>query len=204
MESGNSKSTIAAVIAVLVLIGGGIGIFALSQNDDDTSNDTALVATEDAFDDNVEPAPAEEVPATEPNIVEAAIATPSLSILVQAVTQANLVETLSGAGPFTVLAPDNDAFAAAIEELDTTAEALLAREDLADILTYHVIPANVLSTDLADGQVVVTVNGSELTVSITEEGVFFVDTNNRSAQVTTADVATSNGTVHIINNVLLP
>jgi len=81
---------------------------------------------------------------------------------------------------------------------------LLAREDLADILTYHVIPANVLSTDLADGQVVVTVNGSELTVSITEEGVFFVDTNNRSAQVTTADVATSNGTVHIINNVLLP
>ena len=200
MESGNNKPVIGAIIAVLVLIGGGVGIYALTQSDDDTETTTSEATQQQET--TPEPAPAEE--AVQPNIVEAAQATPSLSTLVAAVVEADLATTLSGDGPFTVLAPDDAAFAAAIEELGTTAEDLLAREDLADILTYHVIAANVLSTDLTDGQVVTTVNGGELTVDITEEGVFFVDANDRRAQVTAADVATSNGTVHIINNVLLP
>ena len=115
-----------------------------------------------------------------------------------------MVETLSGEGPFTVLAPTDEAFANALEALGITAEELLAREDLGDILTYHVIATSVLSSDLTDGQEVETVQGGILTVDITEEGVFFVDANGGRAQVTTADVEASNGVVHIINAVLLP
>lgn len=186
------------IVAVLVLIGAGIGLYFIASNDDDEAMEPETSQQEVA-----EPvAEAEEEESS--NIVETAQATPSLSTLVTAVVEADLVETLSGDGPFTVLAPDNDAFAAAIEELNTTAEELLARDDLADILTYHVIAGNVMSTDLEDGQVVTTVQGDTLTVEITEEGVFFIDQNDRRAMVMTADIETSNGTVHIIDNVLLP
>lgn len=196
MEQKNNKPVIAAIIAVVVLIGGGIGIFALTQNnDEEVTVETAQV--ERSAQEVEEAAPSQ-------TIVDLAVATPSLSTLVAAVTQANLVETLSGDGPFTVLAPDDDAFAAALSALGITSEELLAREDLTDILTYHVIAGSVLSSDLTNGQVVTTVNGGTLTVDITDAGVFFVDANGGRAQVTTADVVASNGVVHIINAVLLP
>jgi transforming growth factor-beta-induced protein len=197
MEEKSSKSVIVAIIAVLVLIGGGIGIYTLTQ-DDETDTTTSEVTQ------NENPAPAEEEAAPSQNIVELAVATPQLSTLVAAVTQAGLVDTLTGEGPFTVLAPDDNAFAAALEALNLTAEELLAREDLGDILTYHVISGSVLSSALTNGQVVTTVQGGELTVDITEAGVFFVDANGGRAQVTTADVVASNGVVHIIDAVLLP
>lgn len=200
MESGNNKSMIAAIIAVLVLIGGGIGIYALTQNDEEEDTTTSEVQPQEQA-----PAPAPEEAAAESNtIVDLAVATPELSTLVAAVTRANLVERLSGEGPFTVLAPTDAAFGDALEALDITAEELLAREDLGDILTYHVISGSVLSSDLSDGQEVTTVQGGTLTVDITDEGVFFVDANDGRAQVTTADVTASNGVVHIIDAVLLP
>lgn len=195
-----NKGMIAAIIAAIVVIGAGIGIYAFTSSDDDNDATSSEVAQTE------QPAPAEpeEQAEAEPNIVELAIATPQLSTLVLAVDTADLVQTLSGEGPFTVLAPDDDAFAAALQELGISADELLAREDLADILTYHVISGSVLSSDLSDGQVVTTVQGGTLTVDITDEGVFFVDANDRRSQVTTADVEASNGVVHIINNVLLP
>jgi uncharacterized surface protein with fasciclin (FAS1) repeats len=199
METNNNKSIIAAIVAVLVLIGGGLGIWALTQEDEESAEPTTSQVVEQET--VPEPAPVEQ---PQPNIVEAAVATPQLSTLVTAVTEAGLVDTLSGDGPFTVLAPDDAAFAATLEALDITAEELLAREDLADILTYHVISGEVFSADLTDGQEVTTVQGGTLTVDITEEGVFFVDANDGRAQVTTADVDVSNGVVHIINAVLLP
>lgn len=195
MDQGNNKSMIAAVIAVLVLIGGGIGIYALTRGDD---NDTAPTTSEVAENNN------DGQEATGSTIVDLALATPELSTLVAAVTAANLVDTLSGDGPFTVLAPTDSAFAALPEG---TLDSLLQPENIADlqgILTYHVIAGNVLSSDLSDGQVVTTVNGGTLTVSITDEGVFFVDANGGRAQVTAADVQASNGVVHIIDAVLLP
>jgi len=198
MENENSKSMIVAVIAVLVLIGGGIGIYALTQDDDTTEVTTSEVAQQEPV------AETEESAEVQPNVVEAAQATPQLSTLVNAVVAANLVETLSGDGPFTVFAPTNDAFAAAIEELDTTAEELLARDDLATILTYHVVAAEVFSTDLTDGQVITTVQGENLVVSIDESGVMLTDANDRSVMVITADIDVSNGVVHLIDNVLLP
>ncbi len=198
MES--NKGMIAALITALVVVGAGVGIYMWANNDDDT-NETA---SSEVAQPETQPEPAESETAPSQNIVELAVATPQLSTLVAAVTEAELASTLSGDGPFTVLAPDDAAFAAALEALDITAEELLAREDLADILTYHVIAAEVMSSDLTDGQVVTTVQGGTLTVDITDEGVFFVDANGGRAQVTTADVKASNGVVHIINAVLLP
>lgn len=197
MEEKNNKSVIFAIIAVLVLIGGGLGLYALTQNDDEESTDTAQVEQAPAAEVEEEAAPSQ-------NIVEIAAATPQLSTLVTAVVAADLAETLSGEGPFTVLAPDNDAFAALpAGVLDN----LLLPENIADlqgVLTYHVIAANVLSSDLTNGQVVETANGGSLTVDITDAGVFFVDANGGRAQVTVADVVASNGVVHIIDAVLLP
>lgn len=200
MQNSGSKTLVTAIIAVILLIGAGIGLYMWSQ-DDDSNTETATNTSQDATIDEQE---STEEMQTQMNIVDTAVATPSLSTLVTAVTEANLVGTLSGEGPFTVLAPDNDAFARALEALDLTVEELLARDDLSDILTYHVIAGDVMSTDLTDGMVVETVQGGSLTVNITEDGVFFVDANGGRAQVTTPDVATSNGTVHIINAVLLP
>ncbi|MDU8885900.1 fasciclin domain-containing protein, partial [Yeosuana sp. MJ-SS3] len=149
---------------------------------------------------------------TTPNIVEAAMATGDLSLLVDALVQADagLVDLLQTNGPFTVFAPTNEAFANLLDSLgddynsladfDTAEEKAL----LADILTYHVVAgAAAYSTDLSDGQMIETAQGESITVSLTG-GVFIQDATDTDAQVTAADVATSNGVVHIINKVILP
>jgi uncharacterized surface protein with fasciclin (FAS1) repeats len=115
-----------------------------------------------------------------------------------AVVAAGLVETLSGTGPFTVFAPTDEAFAALPAG---TIETLLADPTgaLTQILLYHVVGAQALSTDLANGQTVVTLQGQTVTVTINTDGVFI---NN--AMVTVADIVTDNGVIHVIDAVLLP
>merc|ERR1711920_369462 len=134
-----------------------------------------------------------------PNIVELAQSVDDLSTLVAAVVAGDLVETLSSPGPFTVFAPTNEAFAALpAGTLDT----LLKPENkgqLVDILTYHVLPAKVLSTDLKPKQVVKTVEGKELLVTIYKGNVYA-----NKAKVVGADNMASNGVAHIIDGVLLP
>lgn len=117
---------------------------------------------------------------------------------------ADLVGTLQGEGPFTVFAPTNDAFAALPEG---TLDSLLLTENkdqLAGVLTYHVVAGNVVSSDLSDGQVVTTVQGQKLTVSIMDGKVYITDAKGGKAMVTQADVDASNGVVHVIDSVLLP
>jgi uncharacterized surface protein with fasciclin (FAS1) repeats len=131
------------------------------------------------------------------NIVETAGEAGSFTTLVAAVEAAGLVETLSGEGPFTVFAPTDEAFAALPEG---TVEALL--EDipaLTAILTYHVVPGAVMSGDLSDDMMATTVNGADITVSIDMGTVMIND-----ATVTTADIETSNGVIHVIDSVILP
>lgn len=131
-------------------------------------------------------------------IVELAVGTDALSTLVAAVKAGGLVETLSGAGPFTVFAPTNDAFAALPEG---TLEMLLKPENkdkLVAILTYHVVPGAVKSTDLSNGMKAATVNGKEVT--ITTMGGAKVN----GANVVSADIMASNGVVHVIDAVILP
>ena len=114
-----------------------------------------------------------------------------------AVITAGLVDALSGEGPFTVFAPTDDAFNALPEG---TLDAVLADMDLlTSILTHHVASGSVLSTDLSDGMMVTTLNGTELMVTINDNGVM-ID----NAMVTVADIMADNGVVHVINAVLIP
>ena len=133
------------------------------------------------------------------NIVETAVSNGSFKTLVAAVTAAGLVETLSGAGPFTVFAPVDDAFAAlpagTVESLVEPAN----KEKLTGILTYHVLAGKVLSTDLTDGMTATTVNGEEITIHLTGGKVLVND-----AEVVIADVETDNGVIHAINKVIMP
>jgi uncharacterized surface protein with fasciclin (FAS1) repeats len=133
------------------------------------------------------------------DIVGLAAGNEDLSTLVTAVKAAGLVETLQGTGPFTVFAPTKAAFAALPAG---TLESLLKPENkakLVSVLTYHVIGAKVMSTDLSNGQKAKTVEGEEVKVSIGSKGVMIND-----AKVVAADVAASNGVVHVIDKVILP
>ena len=144
----------------------------------------------------------EETP-TEPtqNIVELASETEQLSTLVQAVTAADLATTLAGEGPFTVLAPTNEAIEALPEGVVANLLMEENKEVLTSILTYHVLEGELDSGAISDaaGTEVATLNGD--TLSITEmDGMLMAD----EATVTTADVQATNGVVHIIDQVLVP
>jgi uncharacterized surface protein with fasciclin (FAS1) repeats len=135
-------------------------------------------------------------------VVQTAQATPAFSILVQAVVAAGLVPTLSAAGPFTVFAPTDEAFAALLEELDVSAEALLAdTELLTTVLTYHVVPALVLKADVPVGTDIDTVQGGSFTI---DAQLAITDGAGRMANITATDVLASNGVIHVIDRVLLP
>ncbi len=137
------------------------------------------------------------VSASAKTVVDIAVGSPDHTTLVAAVKAAGLVETLSGKGPFTVFAPTNAAFA----KLPAgTVESLLKPENkdkLVAILTYHVVPAQVLAKDVKAGEAP-TVNGKKLTLA-TEGGVTV-----NGAKVIAADLVGSNGVIHVIDTVILP
>lgn len=136
-----------------------------------------------------------------PSIPEVAAEAGSFGTLLAAVEAAGLVETLSGPGPFTVFAPTDEAFAAALEELGLTAEELLAdTETLTAILTYHVVPVAPPAEVVVTLPSVTTVQGSDVTISVTEAGVVLNDTVN----VIATDIPAANGIIHVIDGVLLP
>ena len=192
-----SKNVMIAGILVALLAVGGLVLWQSSDSDDEAV-DTATNTTQTTQANN-SASEVQEAPAPSQDIVELAQGTESLSILVAAVVQEDLVGTLSSEGPFTVFAPNDEAFGDLLAQLDITAEELLAREDLSNILTYHVVPAKAMSGDLVDGQKIATVNGGEVTVTI-ENGVVMID----DAKVIAADVEATNGVVHVIDKVLLP
>ncbi len=140
------------------------------------------------------------------DIVQMAQLNPTFSTLVTAVVEAELVATLSGTGPFTVFAPTNDAFAAALAELGLTAEQLLASPDLAAILTYHAVGGDVRAAD-----VVALVAGGPADVTTVQGDTFRVGTDlvitdgrSRTANLVATDVVASNGVIHVIDAVILP
>ena len=154
-------------------------------SDDEASEDTVA-------EDTV----AEEVVA-DGDIVALASGNPDFSTLVAALSAAGLVETLQGEGPFTVFAPTNAAFDALPEGL---LEKLLLPENIAvltAILTYHVVPGMVMSTDVTAGDVA-TVEGSTIAIT-TDMGVMV-----NGANVVAVDVAASNGVIHVIDAVIVP
>jgi len=136
---------------------------------------------------------------TDDAVATAASNNPLLSTLVAAVTAANLGDTLNGGGPFTVFAPVNSAF----DKIDpATLQGVLGDVDaLTGILTYHVVPQQLSSTDLIAGGTFATVNGAELTVAQVNETLVI---NGGAAAVQCADVPTANATVYLIDTVLMP
>ncbi len=179
-----SPTRIAAAAAVAGLV------FAACGSDSNDADDATPATTEAAAEDDM---------ADEPGtIVDVAVANGSFETLVAAVTAADLVDALSADGPLTVFAPTDDAFAALPEGL---VDCLLLEENvdaLSAILTYHVVDGQVMSTDLADGEVT-TLQGEDVTVAVTD-GVLL----NDSASVVIADVPASNGVIHAIDGVIVP
>ncbi|MCB1499283.1 MAG: fasciclin domain-containing protein [Bauldia sp.] len=145
------------------------------------------------------------------NIIENAVNSKDHTTLVAAVQAAGLVETLEGAGPFTVFAPTNDAFAALPAG---TVDTLLMPENkdkLVEVLTYHVIAGNwsaeaiMAEIEKMGGKFEAkTVEGDALTFSMKDGKLWVWDESGNSAQVTIADVNQSNGVIHVVDTVLLP
>jgi uncharacterized surface protein with fasciclin (FAS1) repeats len=132
------------------------------------------------------------------SILEQAENTAELSTFVTACKAAGMEAVLSGEGQYTVFAPSNDAFAALP---NGTLESLLMPENkdqLVEILSYHVIPGKILSVDATEGKAP-TVEGEEVDIAVTDDVVTV-----NSATVTTADVEASNGVIHVIDQVIMP
>lgn len=186
-----SRSLRLVAVAGLTVVSA-LALGACSSDDSSDSSATTTVAPDTTM------APAEK------NIVETAAGNEDFSTLVQAVQAAGLAETLSGPRVFTVFAPTNEAFAALPPG---TVEDLLKPENkdkLSGILTYHVVSGEVLAADVKPGKVK-TVNGAEFTVAVEDDKVFLIGgTPENKVEVTTTDIETSNGVIHVINGVLLP
>jgi len=171
---------------LLALLFAGVVVLAACSDDDDSAADTSTT----------EAPAAEDGAAGEPGtIVDVAVAADDFTTLVAAVEAAGLVETLSGEGPFTVFAPTDEAFAALPEGV---LDELLADPDaLAAILTYHVVPGELLAADVLAADELVTVNGAPAAIdadAVTIEG----------ANIIATDIMASNGVIHVIDAVILP
>lgn len=182
----NIKIAAAGGAAALLFLAG------CSSDSDDAATETTAAA---------EPSEAvsEEAVAEVGTIVDVAAANEDFETLVAAVTAADLAETLSSEGPFTVFAPTDDAFEALPEGL---LDALLEPENkdaLTEILTYHVVSGEVTSDQVEAGDVT-TVQGEDITIT-TDDGVVEL---NGTATVTAVDVEASNGVIHVIDGVLVP
>jgi len=169
-----------------------LSVVAAACSSDDTSSTDAMDGAEST-------APAE----TTETITDVVAGNEDFSTLLAAVEAAGLGETLAGEGPFTVFAPTDEAFAALPEG---TLETLLKpknEELLSSILTYHVVPAEVMAADVESGEVT-TVNGATFTVEASDMGVTLTDGQGNEVDVVTTDIVTSNGVIHVIDAVVLP
>src|SRR4029079_10580345 len=138
------------------------------------------------------------------NIIQNAVNSKDHTTLVAAVKAADLVDTLSGKGPFTVFAPTNDAFA----KLPAgTVDTLLKPENkdaLVGVLTYHVVPGRLEAADLTDGKKLKTVEGEELTVKRSGDKIMIIDAKGGSSTITIENVNQSNRVIQVIDTVLMP
>lgn len=172
--------------------------------EDDASGDEAMEdgAADDAAmeDDAAGDDAMEDDAAAAESVVAIAQGSPDHTVLVEAVVAADLAGALSEPGPFTVFAPTDDAFVAALDALGLTKEELLAdTELLTSVLTFHVVPASAMAGDLSDGQTLPTLNGEELVVAIDGDAVTI-----NGANVVAADLKAENGVVHVVDTVLVP
>ena len=198
-------------ILKLTLISG-LSALALTACSGSETSETAATDTEVVQDDAMASDTMVATEATgDKTIVALAQSNPEASTLVTAVTAAGLGETLSGTGPFTVFAPSNAAFAKVDK---ATLDGLLkpeSKDKLAALLKYHVVAGNVKSGDLAkliaDGKgtaTVKTLNGGTLKASMDGDKIVLTDAKGGKSTVTGADMVASNGTIHVVDTVVMP
>jgi len=138
-------------------------------------------------------------------VVEAAQRDGRFTILVEAISAAGLTQTLSGAGPFTVFAPTDSAFGALLSELGVTKAQLLADKPLlTSVLTYHVLPTLVRSSQVPVGKAITTVQGGIFKIDVSGSRLEVTDGRNRRASIIATDIPAGNGVIHVIDKVLLP
>lgn len=199
--------------AMLVSVGEGLNavVIALAPNfaDSTVGADAASIASSLSYTVIVppteEPTPEAAVEAPQLTIGGLAIGNSDLSTLANAAVRAGLFGTLNGTDEFTVFAPTNAAFEAALASMNTTlADVVADREHLTSILTYHVVAGKLTSDMLVAGTELTTVNGATLTVEVAEDGTITLVGAGSTATVVTADILASNGVVHVIDTVLVP
>ena len=176
---------------------------------DDDSADTTTTATPDTTTTAAPDDAASTTEAMEPTIAEivatSAAGDPAeFTVLLAALQTAGLVDALNGEGPFTVFAPTDQAFADLLAALDVTAEELLARDDLADILLYHVVPGDFPAAAVIDAAPITGLETLNETATLNVDVVDGSVVVNESATVIDADLFASNGVIHVIDAVLIP
>lgn len=176
------------------------GLVACGGDDSDSNSDSGASSTAMESTTGMDTADSGTTATGSEDIVALAQGNKDLSTLVKALGAADLVSTLQGEGPYTVFAPTNEAFAALPPaELNRLLKPA-NKAELANILTYHVANGDVKSSDLKSGQMIKTLQGDDLKVTITGGGQVKIG----DATVVTPDVEASNGTVHVIDTVLIP
>lgn len=205
MESKhNSRIAAIALIAGLVIGGGaGYGIGAMNMKDT-SSNSSGMTMTETKEGVLVGGA----LMVRDKDIVDNAASANNVTTVVSLVKLAGLVDTLKSTGPFTVFAPNNDAFAKLPAETVASLQKPENVEMLKKILTYHVVPGTYTSAALKamaqKGETLTTVEGEVLTPVIDGSNVAIQDVSGNKVMVQTADVISSNGVTHVIESVLMP
>lgn len=201
--SDNKVTMMIAGLVIGVLIGGTAG-YAMGNSKKDAVSDSNSSQSTDSESDGVTVGGAKMVSTLD--IVDNAVNAKNVTTVVGLVKQANLVDTLKSAGPFTVFAPNNSAFEAVPKNiLDKVAgdNALLTT-----VLTYHVVAGTYTTGDLramaASGATVKTVQGGTLSFKVVDGKVNLVDATGQQVAIETSDVVSSNGVTHVIKNVLLP
>lgn len=204
-QSGAANAMVAAVIAGVVALGIGYVAGNSMANDTDTKTSTSTSMSKEGGVDGVTVGGA--VMVRDKDIVDNAVNAKNVTTVVAAVKAAGLVETLKSEGPFTVFAPNNDAFAALPAG---TVDTLLLPENkqmLSDILTYHVVAGTYTSADLkamaSKGETLTTVQGATLSVVNENNSIKLKDAKGNVVNIETPDVISSNGVTHVITSVLM-
>lgn len=207
MPQEHNKTALMVILVIVGLVVGiGIGyMVGMNKEDNKEANNKQSSSMQmDASSDGVTVGGAKMV--RDKDIVDNAANAKNVTTVVELVQKAGLVETLKGTGPFTVFAPNNDAFGAVPKDILDKVSGNM--DLLKTVLTYHVVPGTYTSADLramaANGETVKTVQGEMLSFKMKDGNVVVVDKTGQEVMIDTADIISSNGVTHVIKNVLLP
>lgn len=185
---------------VLLIVVGGLVFFFSTDRAEVTDEEPAIVndiTIEDPMQEDEAQMDEDLMEEQQQTIVEIAVLNPNFSTLATLLQEADLVEALSGEGPFTVFAPTDEAFAKIPQE--TLSEIRADHDQLTQILTYHVVEGRVLAEDVVNLSSATTLQGSDVSIEVTDGAVMIDD-----ATVTQTDIEGTNGVIHVIDTVLIP